>query len=86
MKAYEYKSDLYLNEDDLETAIELNEGGEYNNQPVPNHIHAYIFDFEVDVVDVEPNSFDTFKSWCGGKKIKPNHAKSLEKYLKEVGR
>ncbi len=86
MKAYEYLGNIYLSEDDVDTAIELNEGGEYNNRPVPEHEFDRIMRDEVDIVEVEVNSFSTFKDWCSGANVKPSHYSSVERYKKEVGR
>ncbi len=86
MKAYEYLGNIYLSEDDVDTAIELNEGGEYNNRPVPDHMFAQIWHDYVEEIEVEVNSFSTFKDWCSGANVKPSHYSSLERYKKEVGR
>lgn len=79
MKIYEYRCELYFGDDEIETAIELREGGEYNNRPVPDHIFESVMRDEVTTVD--PNDFEVYKTWCERNNRKPGHEEALRCYI-----
>ena len=82
MIIYEYHCDTYFGEDEIETAIELREGGQYNNRPVPDHIFESVMSDEVTVVD--PNNFEVYKTWCERNHRKPGRYINIKQYVKEV--
>jgi len=84
MKAYEYNDTIYFNEDDVDTAIELREGGDYNNRPVPEHKFEQIWRDEV--YEREPNDWEVFKAWCKLEDINPSYYQSVVRYMKEVNK
>lgn len=83
-QVYEYQGTICIGDNELDNAIEKYYEDEAVNNTDPHDYIDYDSIMAYDVVELEVNSFDTFKSWCKQEGLNPSHADSLIKYVGEV--